>query len=182
MQLLPNLARRLGFERRVRFLGFSDDVPHELAQMHILVHASVDPEQFGLVVVEAMSAGVSVVAAAPGGPAEVIEDGVTGLLYPAGDVDALAQALRRFVADPALRSRLGGAAEIRSADFAPAVTAGKVLAVYERVASAPRPLSSMALRPMVVGPAGEPGRFPGSEVLHGLSRKVKHENPALGVD
>ena len=64
--------------------------------MDVFVHASISPEPFGQVVVEAMLAGVPVVAAAAGGRAEILTDGVNGLLYPAGDVEALAEALRRL--------------------------------------------------------------------------------------
>jgi len=71
------------------------------------VHSAVEPEPFGLVVVEAMLAGRAVVAAAAGGPAEIVEDGVTGLLTPPGDAEGLAAAVDRLLDDDALRARLG---------------------------------------------------------------------------
>ena len=135
---LRTIAGDLGIEGRVTFLGFRDDVPRELSQMDILVHASINPEPFGLVVVEAMAAGLAVVAAAPGGPAEVVEDGVTGLLYPTADVRALADALRTLAGDEPLRSRIGMAAKAKSAEFTPARTAASMIAVYGSVVSGQR--------------------------------------------
>jgi glycosyltransferase involved in cell wall biosynthesis len=74
-----------------------------------------------------------VVAAGAGGPAEVIKDGVDGLLYPPGDVNALAQALRLLAADAMLRERLGAAAVLRAQDFTTDRIAPRVLAVYQDI-------------------------------------------------
>ncbi|HWH94452.1 MAG TPA: glycosyltransferase, partial [Baekduia sp.] len=81
---LRDKARALGIEDRVDFTGFVEDVGGELRRLDLLVHASVLPEPFGLVVIEGMAAGVPVIAAAAGGPAEHIEDGREGLLVPPG--------------------------------------------------------------------------------------------------
>ncbi len=130
---LKALAHELGLGGRVEFTGFRDDVAAELARLDALVHASVIPEPFGQVVIEGMAAGLPVVAARAGGPAETIDDGVDGLLYPPGDVEALASALRSLATDPALRRRIGAAGLIRARDFAPDVIAERVLAVYREV-------------------------------------------------
>ncbi len=105
----------------------------------MLVHASVLPEPGGQVVQEGMAAGTPVVAAASGGPSEMIENGATGLLYRPGDAEELADALRRLAADAALRARLGAAGREKAGDFAPEAIAAKVTHVYrtllaERVA------------------------------------------------
>jgi glycosyltransferase involved in cell wall biosynthesis len=71
---------------------------------------SVWPEPFGLVAAEAMAAGKPVIASAVGGLAEVVDDGVTGIHVPPGDVTALRNALARIIADAPLRARLGAAA------------------------------------------------------------------------
>jgi glycosyltransferase involved in cell wall biosynthesis len=76
------------------------------------------------------SAGLPVIASAEGGPAEVITDGVDGLLCPPGDPHALAGMLRNLEADPALRARLGAAARIRTSQFAPDSVAKKILRTY----------------------------------------------------
>lgn len=78
-------------------------------------------EAFGLVVVEAMAAGVPVVAAGHGAPAELVDDGVTGLLHEPGDAGSLARALRAAVADPARNAAMGKAGRWRyEAGFTPA--------------------------------------------------------------
>jgi glycosyltransferase involved in cell wall biosynthesis len=94
------------------------------------VHASVIPEPFGQVVVEGMALGLPVVASGAGGPAEVITDGVDGLLYPPGDVSALASLLRKLADDPGLRRRLGDEGVSTAAKYAPDVIAAQVEAVY----------------------------------------------------
>ena len=95
---LHELATSLGIADRVEFRGFRDDVWAELADMDMLVHASITPEPFGQVIVEAMHAGLPVIAASGGGPSEIVTDGVDGLLYPPGDVDGLCAALTRLAA------------------------------------------------------------------------------------
>lgn len=127
---LERQAERLGISAQIRFRGFREDIWRELAGLDILVHASVQPEPFGQVVLEGMAAGLPVVATAAGGPAELITDGVNGLLTPLGDVDALAGALRRLGADAVLRERLGAAARERSSEFTPERTAAQLLNVY----------------------------------------------------
>jgi glycosyltransferase involved in cell wall biosynthesis len=124
-------AESLGIAGRVEFRGFRADTEAELARLDVLVHASVLDEPFGLAVVEGMAAGLPVVAAAGGGPAEVVTDGVDGLLYPAGDADALAARLRTLAGDATLRRALGNAARSRAAAFAPEVAAARMLEIYE---------------------------------------------------
>jgi glycosyltransferase involved in cell wall biosynthesis len=130
---LKSLVSRLGHEDRVEFCGFVQDVAEKLASFDVLVHASVIPEPFGQVVVEGMAAGLPVVAANAGGPAEVIDDGVTGILCPPGDVMALSEALRRLAEDPELRLQLGEAGRAKSREFAPENIAAEVMRVYESV-------------------------------------------------
>jgi glycogen synthase len=88
-------------------------------------------EPFGLVILEGMMHGLPVVAAAVGGPSAILSDQRTGLLFPAGNVDALAECILHLVGNPALREKLGSAAarEAREKWLWPAV-APKVWAVY----------------------------------------------------
>ena len=95
---------------RVELTGHVQSAAPHLAAADIVVHASTMPEPYGLVVAEAMAAGRPVIATTSGGPAEMITDGVDGLLVPCGDIAALAAALQRLDTDPALRARLGAAA------------------------------------------------------------------------
>lgn len=110
---LERLATRLGIIGRVRFLGWREDVPRLLAAADLLVCPSLH-EPLGNVVIEAWSAGLPVVAAASDGPAALIRDGESGILVPlpgarGGGPQALANAIERVCADPALRARLGKA-------------------------------------------------------------------------
>ncbi|HSX21689.1 MAG TPA: glycosyltransferase, partial [Gaiellaceae bacterium] len=127
---LRDLARELGIEQRVEFAGHRRDVYAELSRFDVLVHASVTPEPFGQVVLEGMAAGLPVVASAAGGPVEIIDSGVNGLLVPPGDVDALARTLQGLAGDLELRQRLGAAARVRAKDFAPGVIAARVVDAY----------------------------------------------------
>lgn len=130
---LHEQARRLGIAEQVEFRGFREDVWAELAELDVLVHSSTVPEPFGQVVLEGMAAGLPVVAAKAGGPAELIDDGVSGLLVPPGNPAALAAALAVLATDAGLRLRLGEAARERSRAFTPERTAAELLAVYRSV-------------------------------------------------
>jgi glycosyltransferase involved in cell wall biosynthesis len=123
----------LGISDQIEFRGFRDDVWAELSELDILVHCSVSPEPFGQVVLEGMAAGVPVVAAAAGGPAELITSGVDGILTAPGDRHALAATLRMLNDDPDLRVRLSNAGRARSREFTPARTAEQLLGVYGEI-------------------------------------------------
>jgi glycosyltransferase involved in cell wall biosynthesis len=128
---LERLAGELGVDGRVTFTGFRHDVHSALADLDVLVHASTTPEPFGQAVVEGMAAGLPVVAADAGGPAEIIADGESGLLYPPGDVDALVAALERLARDAALRAALGEKARQVVAGYSPEEVARRTLDVYD---------------------------------------------------
>lgn len=129
---LERTAAALGLP--VEFTGHTDDPAAYFAQADIAVHCSVLAEPFGQVVVEAMAAGCAVVAAAAGGPTEIIRPQVDGVLTAPGDPDALAAALDRLVGDPAERARLGAAARERAREFTIAATARAVTGLLEQVA------------------------------------------------
>ncbi len=127
---LERLATRLGIVGRVRFLGWREDVPRLLAAADLLVCPSLH-EPLGNVVIEAWSAGLPVVATASDGPAGLIRNGESGILVPlpgspGGGPRALAQAIERVCADPALRAKLGKAGRrVYEAEFTePIVVAG----------------------------------------------------------
>jgi glycosyltransferase involved in cell wall biosynthesis len=130
---LREMTQTLGIADRVEFRGFSDDVWAELAKMSVCVHASVVPEPFGQVVVEAMLAGVPVIATEGGGPSEIVTDDEDGLLYPAGDVDALVDALRRLRHDVTLRARLITNARVRAERFSSQDAEDAVMSLYHTV-------------------------------------------------
>jgi glycosyltransferase involved in cell wall biosynthesis len=106
----------LGLDDHVFMAGLQQNIPEWIQSMDIFVHAS-DNEPFGIVTLEAMALGKPVVAAASGGPTEIITDGVNGLLAPYGDADAIAIAILRYLDDPVFADSIGLAAQKRSADF-----------------------------------------------------------------
>jgi glycosyltransferase involved in cell wall biosynthesis len=132
---LRQQAERLGIARQVEFRGFREDVWAELNELDVLVHCSVRPEPFGQVVLEGMAAGVPVIAAAAGGPTELITDGVDGMLTEPGDAAELAAAMRRLIDEPELRAKLAASARERSREFTPERTAARLLDVYRQVVS-----------------------------------------------
>ncbi len=97
------------------------------------VAPSILPEPLGNVVHEAMSRGRPVIGTTPGGHADMIEDGRSGFLVPAGDVEALANAMRTLIGDGALRERMGLASRARAAEFTLAAVMPQFEALYERV-------------------------------------------------
>jgi glycosyltransferase involved in cell wall biosynthesis len=117
---LAALARDLGVADRVRLPGWRGDVGSLLAAADVFVCSSRQ-EPLGNMVIEAWSAHRPVVAAAIGGPAELIEGDRTGLLVPPDDPAALAEAIGQALADPALAAALAQAGRARyEADFAEA--------------------------------------------------------------
>jgi glycosyltransferase involved in cell wall biosynthesis len=96
-------------------------------------------EGYGMVAREAMAHGRPVVASAVGGLVDAIDDGVTGMLVPAGDVEGLQQALQRLLGDAELRARLGRAAAARARDaFSRVAEVGALVGVYEEALGAER--------------------------------------------
>jgi glycosyltransferase involved in cell wall biosynthesis len=126
-------AERIGVASQVEFRGFKEDVWGELRELDVLAHCSVRPEPFGQVVLEGLAAGVPVVAANAGGPAELITNGVDGILTRPGSVGELAAALRRLADDRDFRRRLSAAGRRRSLDFTPERAVNHLLTLYERV-------------------------------------------------
>jgi glycosyltransferase involved in cell wall biosynthesis len=106
-------AAALGVTGAVRLLGFREDVPDLLAASDVLVHPS-RVEGFGYAVAEAMAAGLPVVATRASSLPEIVDDGVTGLLFAPEDGDALERAVAAYVADPALRARHGTSGRMRA--------------------------------------------------------------------
>jgi len=130
---LKALATRLGVVDRVRFLGWRNDRGALLRAADICVLPS-RWEPFGTVMLEAWAAGAPLVAAASQGPAALIEDGRNGLLVPVDDAAALAAAIRRLLADPALRAHLieRGRADYQQGFTREAVTE-RMLALYRQL-------------------------------------------------
>jgi glycosyltransferase involved in cell wall biosynthesis len=103
------LIAALNLDKRVSIVGFRSDVPDLLRLADVVVHASTLPEPFGRVVLEAMACRKPVIGSRAGGVTEIIEDGVTGLLFPAGDDKALSGAIIELLGDRTSSKRMGEA-------------------------------------------------------------------------
>jgi L-malate glycosyltransferase len=103
------MVQELSLTPMVHFLGHRDDIPDLLAALDIFVLPS-HSEGISRSLLEAMAAGLPVVVTNVGGSPEVVQSEINGLLIPAKDPAALAQALKRLLSDPALAQRLGSAA------------------------------------------------------------------------
>ncbi|MFZ4509154.1 MAG: glycosyltransferase family 4 protein [Fimbriimonas sp.] len=119
----------------VEFLGQIPDVADAMGACHAIAIPSLWAEAFPFAALEAMSLGKPVIASAVGGLPEQVEDGVTGLLFPAGDADALARAIGGLT--PERIAALGTRARERHRqEFTVEAFAGRVEAVLRRVVTA----------------------------------------------
>ena len=131
-------VRERGLGAAVCFLG------KQLNFLEVLQHADLfllpsESESFGLAALEAMSCGVPVIASRTGGLPEVVDDGVTGLLHPVGDVPAIAAAIRLLLGDEPLHRRMSAAARQRvEGRFAREPMIDRYEACYQRVLSGKR--------------------------------------------
>ena len=119
---------------RVRMLGA---VPHaDLPSIHaacdLYLGPSIGGESFGIVLVEAMAAGLPIVASDIAGYDEVVQDGVQGTLVPPGDPRAVAEAVAEILDDPVTAARMGAAGRERSRTFDWHVVAARIEELYDR--------------------------------------------------
>lgn len=110
-KFLESLVAELGLNDSVAMPGWQDDISNVLASLTLFVSAARS-EPFGLSIVEAMAAGLPVVATASEGALEIIEDGLSGRLVPVGDHESLAKVINDLLEDPIERSRLGHNAQL----------------------------------------------------------------------
>jgi glycosyltransferase involved in cell wall biosynthesis len=133
---LRRLAVDLGIGDRVDFVGFRGDIVAELRELDLLVHASVLADPMATVVQEGLAFGVPTIAADAGGPSQYVAEADAGLLYPPGDVEALAQAMRRAAGDHDLRLGLRERGRKKALDFAPAEIVPQITSFYEGLLAA----------------------------------------------
>lgn len=140
------LAGELGLANRINFLGQRRDVDELLARAQLSILAT-NWEGFPLSILEAMRAGLPVVATEVAGIGESVEDGETGYLVPRGDVEVLQDRIRRLLTDAALRSRMGGSGRTRfEQHFTLPRFVQNTLAVYQEVAGHRPPAQPAGLR------------------------------------
>jgi glycosyltransferase involved in cell wall biosynthesis len=128
-----------GIGGRVHLAGWRycpSDIPEVMAASDILVHTSVKPEPFGLVLLEAMATGRPVIAAEGGGVGEVV-GADTAVLVPPGEPDRLAEAILALLSDECRRKQMGRAGRLRAeAMFDISNYARHIESLYDRVLSA----------------------------------------------
>jgi len=128
---LRRLVSKLGLEDMVTLTGFRDDAHSLLHAADIYVHTAIE-EPHGRAVIEAMAAGLPVVAFAVDGNIESVIDQHTGYLVPSGDLPALTKALLRLTSEPSARNRMGIAGRKRvETCFNATRTAQKIASVIE---------------------------------------------------
>lgn len=137
---LHELRVQLGVESSIHFVGAQpqDRLPFYYAAADVVTMPS-HYESFGMAALEGLACGRPVVATSAGGPAFILEDGVSGLLTPPDDAAALANRLEGLLEDDALRQRMGNAARERAAQFAWPNIACDVMDVYHMLLAAHQP-------------------------------------------
>ncbi len=127
------LSTELGMDRRVEFLGLRGDVEKLLSEAQVFVLAS-NYEGFPISIVEAMRAGLPVVASDVGGVRESVQDGHNGFLIPRADKTMLRDKLKVLISDSALRTKMGTASRRRyEKDFTAERMVAKTLDVYDNL-------------------------------------------------
>lgn len=122
-----------GLAGAVHFTGFRHDLPRWLGGLDMLIHPA-DMEGLGVSLLQASAAAVPIVTSRAGGLPEAVQDGVTGILCPPGDVAALGAAIDRLAGDPALRARYGAAGRARIlAEFSIDAMVDGNLRIYRQV-------------------------------------------------
>lgn len=130
-------AAALGLGSRVGFTGFVADPAQAMRALDIVVHASTEPEPFGLVIAEAMACGKALVASESGGAAELVTPGVDALVHAPGDVRALTRRIEELASDPVLRGRMGHAGRATAERcFTRRRLATELVPIYQRIAPA----------------------------------------------
>ena len=138
LRSLKSLASELGFSGRIVWAGYHDNPSPHYSVMDVLVFPSICSDGLPLVLLEAMSRGIPVIASRVGGVPEVIEDGVNGFLVPPGDADSLKTALDRFLDEPRLVKKMGEAARTSIDDrFSPGTFQQTIQSLIRELCSTP---------------------------------------------
>lgn len=133
---LESLIDELGLRSHVIFTGYRKDVANYINALDVQIHASMDPEPFGRVLLEGMALGKPMVASGGGAVPEIVVNGETGLLFEAGNSESLADCLSSLLANSERAARMGQSARKRLArDFSIEHHVRAVQELYDRIAS-----------------------------------------------
>lgn len=140
LEELKAYASGLGLDDHAGFIPFQADPAPMIRALDAVVHASTEPEPFGMVIVEGMACGRAVIASLDGGAREIAQPGREALGHTAGDAESLAKAMIELALDPVGRAKLGAAGRARAEDLCrPERLAGEVLEAYGLSARLPGP-------------------------------------------
>ena len=131
---LEELAKTLGLQDQVRFLGYRKDVPEIMNAADIFAHPS-KREGLGLACLEAMASGLPLVTSNIQGIPDYVENGVTGFLCDPKDVDMFADHLHSLIRDPALRKQIGEMNSAKSLKYAVESIQSAVIKIIARIAT-----------------------------------------------
>lgn len=133
-----HFRERLAHTGRAIFPGEikGDLLAHALASADLFAFPSTT-DTFGNAVLEAIACGVPAVVTDQGGPKEIVQDGVSGVVVPGGDADSMARAMARLLSDPVERQRLSVAGVARAEAFRPEAARDSHLEFYRKVVAAP---------------------------------------------
>jgi glycosyltransferase involved in cell wall biosynthesis len=130
-------ATALGLESRVGFTGFVEDTAAAMRSLDVVVHASTEPEPFGLVIAEAMACRKPIVVSRAGGAMEIAQPLVNAMAHEPGNARDLARCLERLANEPALRQRIADAGRATAEKaFTRQRLALEMTSIYESMASA----------------------------------------------
>ena len=132
---LRKMARNYAIDGRIGFTGYVKDTAAAIRALDVVVHASTQPEPFGLVVAEAMACGKPVIASRAGGVTEIISENETALSHRPGDATQIASSIVHLASDCRLRQRLGQNGRRRAEQyFDPSRLAEQVVPIYRAIA------------------------------------------------
>ncbi|UCG49943.1 MAG: glycosyltransferase family 4 protein [Phycisphaerales bacterium] len=132
-EAVVSFVRKSTIADRVDLAGWREDMEEVWSGIDCLVHTAAR-EPFGRVIIEAMAHGIPVIAAGACGPAEIIENGRTGILVRAGDVGAFSEAMLRVAQDGEFAERLGSSGYADAVSrFTAGVTAERIGRIYREV-------------------------------------------------
>jgi glycosyltransferase involved in cell wall biosynthesis len=135
---MQQLADELGLAGRLVFTGYRRDVPDLMGMMTVIVHASIRPEPFGMVIIEGMAMRKPVIATRGGGVLDIVVDGETGFLVDMGDAKAMADAITRLLRRQELCRAMGEAGFRRVArEFTSSRYAGQMATIYQHWGTTP---------------------------------------------
>jgi len=133
LKVVKKLIAEYNLEEKIILTGYRTDVPALMKLMDLVVHASITPEPFGMVLIEAMAMEKPVVATKIGGPLDIVVDGQTGFLVAPRDSVGMSDAIKRLLVDKVLASDMGRNGKNRVIDmFAKERYARQVEEVYFR--------------------------------------------------